>query len=83
MRLTLNIDGDLLDRVVESTGSKTKTEAITYALKEMDRRERLTAILRRGSGASPDELENMFDPASDPMVLRVAEPPCTYPANPS
>lgn len=83
MRLTLNIDGDLLDRVVESTGSKTKTEAITYALKEMDRRERLTAILRRGSGVPPEELADMFDPASDPIKLRVAEPPCTYPATPS
>ncbi|MDA3875329.1 MAG: type II toxin-antitoxin system VapB family antitoxin [Kiritimatiellae bacterium] len=78
MRLTLNIDGELLDRVVESTGSKTKTDAITYALKEIDRRRRLTEILRRGSGASPDELENMFDPASDPKVLRVAEQQPSY-----
>lgn len=78
MRLTLNIDGDLLDRVVESTGSKTKTEAITFALNELDRRRRLTEKLRRGSGASPEELETMFDPASDPMILRVAERQSPY-----
>jgi hypothetical protein len=78
MRFTLNIDGDLLDRVVEATGSKTKTDAITFALEEVDRRARLRNILREGTGATSDELKRMFDPASDPVSLRVAEPgaPC-------
>lgn len=78
MRLTLNIDGALLDRVVDATGSKTKTDAITFALKEVDRRARLAGILRQGTGASPDELRDMFDPASDPVLLRVAEPSAGY-----
>lgn len=67
-----------MDRVVDVTGSKTKTDAITFALKEVDRRARLTEILRQGTGASPDELRDMFDPASDPVMLRVAEPSPGY-----
>ncbi|MCC5848243.1 MAG: type II toxin-antitoxin system VapB family antitoxin [Verrucomicrobia bacterium] len=78
MRLTLNLDGALLDRVVDATGSKTKTAAITFALKEVDRRARLAGILRQGTGASPEELRDMFDPASDPVTLRVAEPAPDY-----
>lgn len=73
MRLTLNIDGDLLERVVEATGAKTKTEAITFALEEVDRRARLRSILLEGTGATASELMGMFDPASDPLTLRVAE----------
>lgn len=78
MKLTLNIDGDLLERVVAATGAKTKTDAITHALEEVDRRARLLNTLRRGTGAGPDELRNMFDPASDPVALRVAEPGNLY-----
>lgn len=73
MKLTLNLDGELLDRVVKLTGARTKTEAITHALKEVDRRGRLIAVLRRGTGASAKELRTLFDPASDPSTLRVAE----------
>ncbi|MCB1077912.1 MAG: type II toxin-antitoxin system VapB family antitoxin [Verrucomicrobiae bacterium] len=73
MKITLNIDEDLLDRVVEITGSSTKTEAIHYALREIDRKARLVSVLREGLGASPDELKTMFDTASDPTMLRVAE----------
>jgi hypothetical protein len=73
MRLTLNIDGDLLDRVVKSTGSKTKTAAIHHALEEIDRRNRLHELLKEGLGLSPEELENMFDPASISDHLMVAE----------
>ncbi len=75
MKLTINLDGALLDRVVKLTGASTKTEAITVALREMDRRARLVEVLREGLGASPDELETLFDPASDPLALRVAERP--------
>jgi hypothetical protein len=78
MRLTLNIDGDLLDRVVAHLGAKTKTEAIHHALQEIDRRHQLHHILSEGLGLTPDELENMVDPASDPMRLRVAEPQAPY-----
>ena len=78
MRLTLNIDGELLDRVVNHLGSKTKTEAIHRALDEIDRRYRLQEVLKEGLGASPEELKTLFDPASDPMQLRVAENQSEY-----
>jgi hypothetical protein len=78
MKITLNVDEALLARVVKCTGSKTKTAAIDYALREMDRRARLTEVLNEGLGMSPDELANMFDPASDPMTLRAAEDPAKY-----
>ncbi|MCB1208618.1 MAG: type II toxin-antitoxin system VapB family antitoxin [Verrucomicrobiales bacterium] len=60
MKVILNIDEDLLDHVVEFTGACTKTEAITIALKEMDRWKRLVDVLREGLGATVDELKNIF-----------------------
>ncbi len=73
MKMTINVDEALLDRVVEITGASTKTEAITIALREVDRRARLVEVLREGTGATSEELKDMFDPASDPTALRVAE----------
>lgn len=73
MRITLNLDEALLDRVVRATGAATRTEAITFALREVDRRDRLVSVLRDGMGASRDELMDMFDGESDPLTLRVAE----------
>ena len=73
MKYTMNLDADLLDRVVAVTGARTKTEAVTTALREMDRRGRLIERLREGLGASESELRSLFDPQSDPAVLRVAE----------
>jgi Arc/MetJ family transcription regulator len=78
MKMTINLDEALLDRVVEITGAATKTEAIMIALREVDRRSRLITVLREGLGASPDELRDMFDTASDPGALRVAEEPRPY-----
>jgi Arc/MetJ family transcription regulator len=46
MKLTINLDEKLLDRVVTITGASTKTEAITLALREIDRRARLVEVLR-------------------------------------
>ena len=45
MKLTLNIDDALLTRVMETTGAKTKTAAIHAALAEVDRRNKLIALL--------------------------------------
>lgn len=72
MKITLNVDQALLEWVVEATGCKTKTAAIDDALREIDRRARLTKILSRGTGLSGDELANAFDTASDPLTLRAA-----------
>jgi hypothetical protein len=73
MKLTIDLDKTLLERVVKLTGARTRTEAITTALREIDRRGRLVKLLREGTGASMDELKEMFDPQSDPAILRVAE----------
>lgn len=77
-KLTINLDADLLNRVVEATGSRTKTEAITTALREVDRRARLVRTLRKGTGATPDELKAMFDLSSGADNLKVAEERTLY-----
>ena len=73
MKLTIDLEKDLLERVVRLTGARTRTEAITTALKEIDRRGKLVELLREGTGATQSELKDMFDPDSDPVLLRVAE----------
>lgn len=78
MKITLNVNDDLLNRVVKSSGSKTKTAAIDLALREMDRRARLTEVLTKGSGLQGEELANMFDPTTDPTLLRAAEGSGSY-----
>ena len=81
MKITVDLDSTLLERVVELTGARTRTEAITTALREVERRGRLVEMLRAGTGASSKELKKMFDPASDPAVLRVAEDSDLYGGN--
>ena len=85
MKLTLNIDDELLDRVQRSTGAKTKTEAIHNALQEMDRRHRLLEVLRSDEiSLSAEELTNAWeDPGVDEEVTaRAAEEPAKYAAKP-
>ncbi len=73
MKITINMDDELLDSVMAITGASTKTEAIHIALKDIVRRAKLLNILREGLGMTPDEIRNSIDPASDPMKLRVGE----------
>ena len=73
MKITINMDYDLLESVMTITGATTKTEAIHIALKDIVRRAKLLNVLKEGLGLSPEELRNAFDPASDPMKLRVGE----------
>ncbi len=44
MRTTLNIDGELLETVIETTGEKTKSKAVNAALKEYIRRKRVEEL---------------------------------------
>ena len=44
MRTTLNIDPDLLDAVVETTGERSKTRAVNKALEEYLRRRKITEL---------------------------------------
>lgn len=73
MKLTFNVDGELLERVVRQTGARTKTEAIQIALREIDRRGRLVEVLREGCGIGPEDLRHLFAPAAPPAEWQVAE----------
>ena len=79
MKFTLNIDDALLGRVMESTGAKTKTEAIHTALAEIDRRNKLIALLSEEITMTPKEWKNAIDEsawdADETATARVAEEP--------
>ncbi len=45
MRATLNIPDDLLKKVQKITGEKSKTKAITIAMKEYIRKERIKKLI--------------------------------------
>ncbi len=77
MKMTLNIDDELLDRVMKFTGAKTKTEAIDNALKEMDRRATLSALLADDFGMTSEDWKNALDPGYDLEAMRAAETPRT------
>lgn len=79
MKLTLNIDDKLLERVRATMGAKTKTEAIHMALHEMDRRNKLRELLAKDDfGMTPEEWKNAWeDPGAgaEDFTARVAETP--------
>ena len=79
MKLTLNIDDELLDRVRDMTGAKTKTDAIHIALNEMDRRHKLISILAKDDFGmtSADWKSAWADPGPDAedFIAKVAEKP--------
>ncbi|MEP6662887.1 MAG: type II toxin-antitoxin system VapB family antitoxin [Verrucomicrobiota bacterium] len=79
MKMTMHIDDDLLARVMSVTGAESKTKAIDLALREMDRRAKLTELASAGLGLTASELRESFDPASypeSPFIL--AEKPVNY-----
>ena len=45
MRTTLNIDSDLLDKVIDATGEKTKSGAVNAAMKEYIRRKHIQEFI--------------------------------------
>ena len=59
MRTTLDVDPDLLDAVVETTGESSKTKAVSKALEEYVRRKRV-AELREMAGKI-DLVNNLRD----------------------
>ena len=78
MKMTMHIDDALLARVMDIHGIETKTEAVHFALNELDRRSRLREMLKTGLGLSPDELKGGIYEDYDPTHLRVAEPETPY-----
>lgn len=67
MKMTLHIDEALVRGVMESTGARTKTEAIHLALTEMDRRHRLNELLAKDDfGLDAKGWAKAFAPESNP-----------------
>jgi len=75
MKITINMDDELLDSVMTITGASTKTEAIHIALREIVRKAKLLETLNKGSGLSSEELAEAIDPAYDLMKMRLREVP--------
>jgi len=78
MKMTMHIDADLLQRVMDTYGYVSKTETVEMALRELDRRKRFEELGRRGLEMTPEELADAVDPNYDLMKMRVAEIPPKY-----
>lgn len=78
MKMTMYIDDELLARVMEATGTTSKTKAIDLALREMDRKAKLVKLATAGLGLSPDELRDAVDPAYNLEAMRSEETPVKY-----
>ena len=78
MKMTLHIDEALLARVMEATGTSSKTRAIDLALREMDRKTKLIKISTEGLGLAGAELRDALDPAYNLEEMRRRETPVYY-----
>ena len=78
MKVTMNIDDDLLARVMASSGIKSKTAAVNHTLREWDRRTRLRDMLEKIAAHSEEELRDAFDPNYDILASRLAETAALY-----
>jgi Arc/MetJ family transcription regulator len=76
-KMTMFIDEKLLARVMEITGIKTKTEAVEFALRETERKAKITRFVATNTIAA-DEWRDAVDPAYDLPALRAAEKPASY-----
>lgn len=85
MKMTMHIDEDTLAEVMKITGAPSKTAAVEMALKELARKSKLKAMLKKGFGLTPEEHKNVFPPdyletyrAMPGAVLAVAEEQAPY-----
>lgn len=78
MKMTMHIDEELLKRVMAHHEFESKTEAVDFALREIDRKARLRAYAKSGLGMSAEELKAGVYPDYDVVALRVAEAPAKY-----
>ena len=77
MKMTMHIDEDLLASAMEATGARTKTEAVSLALKEISRRVRQKKLFATPVGTSGKDPKSYFD-FDTYDALRAAEAPGTY-----
>ena len=78
MKMTMHIDENLLESVMARFDLETKTDAVHYALRELDRRARLREVLEAGTGLSTEELKDAVFEDYDLKSLRAAEEPTKY-----
>src|SRR5438270_13272158 len=78
VKMTMFIDEALLGRVMKLTGLKTKTATVEFALRETERKTKLTRFLAERKPDSAEEWRESVDPNYDLMRLRLAEKPARY-----
>jgi Arc/MetJ family transcription regulator len=63
LKTLLDIDNDLMEKLLQSTGTKVKKEAVVMAIKsflKMKKREQLTEMIGKYKiGCTPEDLEKM------------------------
>ena len=74
MKMTLHIDEHVLADVMKAHDFETKTEAIDFALRELDRRAKLRSYREHGMGMTKAELKAAVYPDYIPGDALVAEP---------
>lgn len=72
MKMTMHIDEALLERVMKLHDCASKTEAVDFALRELERRNRLRSYATTGLGLTAAELKDAVDPNYDLMATRTA-----------
>lgn len=73
MKMTMHIDEELLESVMNHYGFVSKTETVDAALKEMDRRRRYQELFAEPVEWGENELRDSVAPGYDPIAMRVAE----------
>ncbi len=71
----MHIDEALLERVMKAHDISSKTKAVDYALREVDRRSTLHRLAEANLGLSEKELLGAFDDRYSVIEMRVAETP--------
>lgn len=82
MKMTLHIDEHILAEVMTAHDFETKTEAIDFALRELDRRAKLRGYRKKGMGLTPAELKSAVFPGYIPGDSMVAEPDAPFRKDP-
>jgi hypothetical protein len=78
MKMTMHVDESLLDRVMDTFGFPSKTQAVDTALREMERRALFRGIVAAGLGLTVKEMRDAVAPDYDVLKLRVAEKGAKY-----
>lgn len=75
MKLTMHIDEALLARVMKANDITSKTGAVDFALREVDRRSTLRRLAETNLGLTEKEILHAFDDRYNVIELRAAETP--------